>query len=124
MFKHLPLFALLFFPACASGNDGSHLPRPWEIPGAVIGGGIGNSLYKAKRRRVKSHITANFDAIMAQMPVGSGPQLERGFELAKIKAEKRPQLTREVLAHPEIYLEGTREEQVEKLTIAFMVHGD
>ncbi len=124
MFKHLPLFALLLFPACASANDGSHLPRPWEIPGAVIGGGIENSLYKARRGRVKAHVAANFDAIMAEMQAGYGPALERGFGLAKVKAEKRPQLIREVLSHPEIYLEGTRPEQIEKLTVAFMVHGD
>lgn len=124
MLRYLPLVVLLIFPACASGNDGSHLPRPWEVPGAVIGGGIENSLYKARRQRVKAHIAANFDAIMAEMPDGNGPALERAFELAKVRTDKRPQITSEVLTHSEIYLAGTRPEQIEKLTLAFMVHGD
>ena len=123
--KHLTL-SLIAAGLLASCNskDASHIPPIWEIPGAVIGGGIENAVYGAKRKRVEAHVSANFDAIIADMRSGSGPALARAFELAGVTEAKHDELIADILGNPDIYLEGPPAQNIENLVVAFMVHGD
>ncbi|HIO92263.1 MAG TPA: hypothetical protein EYG68_05380 [Leucothrix mucor] len=83
----LPVMVLLF-SACSS-NSASHLPSPFELPGAVIGSVFENATYGARRRRVESYVAKNYLAIRNDVRQGGGQTLEDAFNVAGIKGAKR-----------------------------------
>ncbi len=117
------MVAVVLLTGCAS-REASHLPPVWQIPGAVIGGGIENAVYGAKRKRVEAHVSANFNVLLTDMRNGSGPALTRAFELSGVNESKRDELIADILGHPDIYLVGPPAQNIERVVVAFMVYGD
>lgn len=102
----------------------SHIPPPWEIPGAVIGTTIGNARYEAKRKKVKTYLADHYDIILAQLNSGGGANVHEAYRLANVPAGELAKLTQELSTNPQIYLNGPPDQNIENMTVAIMVHGD
>ena len=101
----------------------SHIPPPWEIPGAVIGTTIGNARYEARRKKVKIYLADHYDIILVQLNSGDGKNVHEAYSLANVPAAEFTKLTQELSTNPEIYLNGPPEQNIERITVAIMVHG-
>ena len=115
------LLLALLLSACASGP--SHLPGIADIPG-VIGGGISEAAYKKRRARVKAHINRNYHALYQEIQTGGGPVFEHGCDIAQIPYPKRAHLFAELTNRPDIYWGGSRPDNIEMITVAFMAHSN
>lgn len=110
-----------FLTACTGT---SHIPPPWELPGAAAGAVIENATYGAKRKRVKAFVSENFNTLKAEILAGSGPALSKAFSLAGVPDKNQPTLIADLQSNPHIYFQNSDEENVEATTVAFMVYGD
>ena len=114
------LFGTTALIGCSS--DASHLPAPWEIPGAVVGNSIENAAYGARRKKLGAFIQKNYPALRNQLAIGGGPILSRAFDIAKIRPEHRQKVIDEINQHPEIYRTKDRAQNIEALVVTMMVH--
>jgi len=117
----LALICLALLTACSGA---SHIPPPWELPGAAAGAIFENAAYGAKRKRVKQFLSSNYDALKTDLETSSGPALRQAFELSHVPVERQPELISELQNHPEVYFANAREENLEAITVAFMVYGN
>ncbi len=115
------LLVLIMLTACARGP--SHLPGITDIPG-VIGGGVEEIAYKKRRAKVKAYIAANYDALYEEVQMSGGPVFETGCDIARIPYPKRAGLFSELKNRPDIFWSGSRNQNIEQITVAFMVYGE
>ena len=90
----------------------SHLPPPWELPGAALGSVIENAAYGARRERVAAYLTLNqFD--------------EGAMDIAGVPPDRRDEVVSEFTASPDIYLDKANPNRidVESVTVLLMVYG-
>ena len=116
------IFGAVF--VCAACSGASHIPPPWELPGAAAGSAIENARYNAKRKRVKSYLSDHYDELQTDLLIGHGPALSAALEEADVTGEKAAALVAEIRNNPDIYLKKSEAENIEALTVAFMVHSD
>jgi hypothetical protein len=124
--KRYLLLALMTAPlaACSTSNDGNMIGAPWQWPGAIVSGAVGNAIYDARRNRVKTHVSGNFDAISTEARAGGGPMMAEAARLAEVPQTRRAQLFAQMRDSHGVYFDKpTREEAIEAVTIAFMVYG-
>jgi hypothetical protein len=113
----------LLLSACS--NNASHLPSPFELPGALIGTVVENATYGARRQRVKQYVIANYPALRAEAAAGQGPYLDSVMNLAGISAaDKRAQVRREFQNDHAKYFPGetAATTDVEPIVVVLMVH--
>ena len=99
------------------GGEASHLPPPWQWPGAAIGSAVENAAYEERRRRVKAHVAATLPALEAEIAAGSGPGLDRAMALATVPPARRDEALAALRTTPRT------EDRAEALTVTLMVHG-
>lgn len=110
--------------ACASKGDGNMIGAPWQWPGAVIGSGVSNAIYTARRDRVAAHVGAHLEAISVEALAGGGRLIEEGARLAEVSLARKPELIAQLRdSHASFFDKPSRAEAVEAVTVAFMVHG-
>lgn len=118
---------LLFVGLCAlltsCSNGPSHIPAPWQLPGAAAGTVIENATYGRRRSRVKNFVRENWAPLQMNIDRGGGVVMENAFDLARIETAKRIDILTEIKTHPEIYRVGSLEDKIEMLTVTLMVHG-
>lgn len=86
--RNILSYILIFFlNACT--NNTSHLPSPIELPGAIIGSAIENTIYSAKRRKVENYVAEHYLAIRQDALQGGGESLGGVLDSARIKGNKR-----------------------------------
>jgi hypothetical protein len=100
------------------------MPAPHQIPGAAIGSVIENGRYKSRRQKVKAAIQPHLDFILTEADRGGGPTFNMTCQTARVSPAKCAELARQISIDAHIYKTGYPEEQIEKLTVAFMVYGD
>jgi len=121
--KHIFAIGLILVgPAACTGA--SHIPPPWEIPGAVIGTTIGNARYEAKRNKVKTALTENYGYILQELRMGQGPYFTHACSLARVASADCINVHQEIISNPDIYLSRSPDENIESMTVAIMVHGN
>jgi len=118
------IIALFFASLLSACSCASHIPPPWELPGAAIGSAIENAGYSAKRKRLKQFLADNFDELKSDIDLSGGAALTKAYALSNIPAETQSSLLSEFQTHPEIYFQKSAEENLEAVTVAFMVYGD
>ena len=111
------LLPTLMLAACA-GNEANHIPHPLALPGAVVSTAVGNSLYNAKRNKVKAYVAVNLAQLDAEIAQGGGPGLTHAMGLAGVPVAQHPALAARLHADRSLY-----QGDAEALTIALMVHG-
>jgi len=89
------LFILLLFVGCSS-KEASHLPSLWELPGAIIGSTIENSVYGYKRTKVKQYIITYYDVLRDEIKKGNGIHLDALLKKANIDASSRMRVKKEL----------------------------
>ena len=77
-------FIVLLFVGCSS-KDANHLPSLWELPGAVIGSAVENSVYAHKRSNVKQYIITHYDVLRQEVKAGDGVHLNAVLNKANIR---------------------------------------
>lgn len=104
----------------------SHLPAPWELPGAVLGNAIDNATYGARRGRVVAYLTENASVLRSELAVGAGIHNDRVMDLAGIPLDRRQVVNAEFRASPNIYLGKSPAEilDIEAVTVLLMVNGN
>ncbi|SMX35256.1 hypothetical protein [Actibacterium lipolyticum] len=112
------LLPTLLLAACA-GGEASHIPHPLALPGAAISTAVENSVYNAKRSKVKTFVTAHLPQIEAEIIQGGGPTLTQAMALAKVPADRQPELVARLGEDIDLY-----RADAEALTVALMVHGN
>ena len=116
------LFCLLLLASC---TQTSHVPAPWQLPGAAVGTAIDNAMYGSRRNKVKTFIQNNYASLKADVTADQGETLSELFKIANVKS-KQTELLKE-LQNPEsayVVNASLSEEGLEKLTVAVMVHSD
>lgn len=108
----------------ACSTDPSHIPPLHQIPGAAVGSAIENTRYKARRNKVKASIQPHLDFILSEADSGGGTTFSMTCKLAHVRTPKCAKLAQQISQDTHIYMVGTVEERIEKLTVAFMVYGD
>ena len=105
-----------------AGCDMGHLGNPILWPGMIVGGGIENATYNARRKRVEDHVNAHQADIISDVRAGGGPALTTGMNLAAVHPSTRPELLRVLRDEVDNYTPDTPQAR-EQLVIVFMVHG-
>jgi hypothetical protein len=105
------------------GCDMGHLGNPVMWPGMVVGGGIENASYNARRKRVSGHIMAHQAEILADIRAGGGPALTTGADLARVPDAVRPEMIRIMQSDIAKFTPDTAQAR-EQLVVWFMVHGN
>ena len=113
------LIILSLLSACASTDAPSHVPNPLALPFLAIENGLSNASYNARRQKVSRYVRAHFEAIKQETGTSNTPHLTHAMTLARVPAQRRQSLLREVTQHPEIYQLA----DPEPLIVALMVHG-
>ena len=108
---------------CQSGGA-SHIPAPWQYPGAAISNVIENTAYKARRRKVERFTSDNYKEIVANIQNSGGAALTHGLGLARVPVSRHSEFWAAIMDDPNIYFNGPRERNIERLVVAFMVHGN
>ena len=117
------LITLAILPVALAGCDPtqpSHIPNPIQLPGAVIGTGIENTFYNARRKRVSGFVMANYAGLVTEIKAGQTPLAHIAMDIARVPAPSWPVLFDELRSNPDIYLSG----DPEKMVVAFMVYGN
>lgn len=109
---------LLVFAGLAACAEPSHIPNPILLPGAAISTAVENSVYNARRSKVKSYVQDNQIAVESDMRAAEGPNLTQAMTLAKVPEAEQTALAQLLRADQHIYLGDP-----EALTVALMVHG-
>lgn len=88
MWRGLILLALM-----GCGTEANHLGSPlsWAVSGPVSL--VENSVYDARRRAVAGFLADHRDAVLADVDTGGGPALDAAFDLARVPAPQRGQVT-------------------------------
>ena len=118
------VFALACFSLTACQTGPSHIPPVYELPGAALGSAVEKSRYKTRRNKVKASIRPHLDFILAEADLGGGPTFSLSCKVARVSPSQCTALARQISTDAHIYKTGTPLEQIEKLTVAFMVYGD
>lgn len=105
---------LPFIAACT--NQPSHIPNPLVLPAVGVSTAVENTLYGARRGKVKRYVAANWDALQTDITKGSGAALTAAMDTARVPPAKRPPLIHELRAH------AVHRASPENLTVALMVH--
>ena len=105
------------------GCDMGHLGNPVMWPGMVVGGGIENASYNARRAQVANHVDAHQGAILGDIRAGGGPALTTAADLARVPVAVRPEMTRIMQSDITKFTPDTLPAR-EQLVIWFMVHGN
>ena len=105
-----------------SACDMGHLGNPVMWPGMVVGGGLENAGYNARRGKVKAHVNAHHSDILADIQRGGGPALSEGADLARVPKAARAEMLR-VLKQDYIKFSPDTDQAREMLVIWLMVHG-
>jgi hypothetical protein len=116
------LIPLFWLTACQTGP--SYIPPVHQLPGAAIGSIFENARYAARRDKVKASIAPHLDLILSEAERGGGPTMDMSCGVAKVSPLKCAELARQISQDADIYKAGSVDERLEKLTVAFMVHGD
>ena len=84
-------YYVLIFPILISGcsNDASHLPSPFELPGAILSSAIENATYNTKRKNVEAYVGKHYLAIRDDAYQGGGKTLEGAFDAAGLRGSNR-----------------------------------
>lgn len=104
------------------GCDMGHLGNPLMWPVNAVGSAVENSVYSARRNRVKTYISTHYSALILELKATAGPIFLETARLAgvpqsriaKLYDESRSDLTR---------LTADIAQNVEKLTVTYMVYG-
>ena len=96
---------LLLLSACS--NNASHLPSPFELPGAIIGSVFENTRHNARQRRVEAYVTQHYLDIRQDVKKGGGKALEGALNAAKIKAAKRDATKKDFITNQDVYFKNT-----------------
>jgi len=104
------------------GCDMGHLGNPVMWPGMVVGGGIENASYNARRARVAEHVEAHQGDILGDIRAGGGPALTTGADLARVPIAARPEMIRIMQSYVAKFTPDTPPAR-EQLVVWFMVHG-
>lgn len=113
-----PLMILLVVGTTGCGTGPSHLPNPVLLPGQAVTTGFENAAYNARRNRVSTHVEAHHALIMSDVVAGTGPQLTKAMDLARVAPARRPALTQVMQEDMALYRRDP-----EALVVALMVHG-
>lgn len=107
-FSVLGMLGLL--TACDAGPN--HLGNPLLLPVRALGAVAENSVYDARRSRVRSYLIANAGAVRQ----ADAPTVETLWELAGVPAERRSFVIRDLQAL------GFGPDWAEQATVTVMVH--
>lgn len=105
------------------GCDMGHLGNPVMWPGMVVGRGIENATYNARRARVSEHVETHQSDILADIRAGGGPALTTGADLARVPPMARPEMIRVMQSDIAKFTPDTPQAR-EQLMVWFMVHGN
>ena len=105
------------------GCDMGHLGSPVIWPEMLVGSGIENASYKARRRQVSGQVAVQYEAILADILAGGGPALTRTADLARVPPAQRPALIRIMQSDMDKFTPDTPEART-RLVVWFMVHGE
>ena len=108
---------------CQSGGA-NHIPPPWQYPGAAIGSVIENTAYKARRRKVERFTADNYEAVVTDIQSGGGATLTHVLGISRVPLSRHPELRVAIMDDPNIYFSGPRPQNIERLVVAIMVHGN
>lgn len=109
---------------CGCSTGPSHLPAPWELPGAVVTTTVGNAVYGARRKKVASYLSENINAIASDVRAGYGPHLQTLYDVAKVRSKQGELLSELKRGYGEYFPPQPIPESLERLTVAVMVHSD
>ena len=87
--KYLIFTPLLILLNACSNNEASHLPSPIELPGAIIGSVIENTVYQSRRNKVEAYVSKHYLAIRDDAYRGGGKTLEGAFDAAGLRGSNR-----------------------------------
>ena len=116
--RPIGLMMILMLGACDMG----HLGNPVMWPGMVVGGGLENASYNARRGKVKAHVNAHHSDILADIQRGGGPALSTGADLARVPKAARAEMLR-MLKQDYAKFSPDTDQAREMLIIWLMVHG-
>lgn len=105
-----------------AGCDMGHLGNPVMWPGMVVGSGIENATYGARRKKVETHVATNQGEILTDIRSDGGPALTTGMDLARVPSADRPKLLRVLKEDIAKFTPGTPQAR-EQLVVWLMVHG-
>jgi len=120
------LYCLVFclFPITGCTQT-SHIPAPWQLPGAAVGSVIENTIYEARRNKVKAYIQANYLSLKDETANNGGNVYSKLCEIANVDKNKETLLLELQNSELNYFLEDVvTEEVLEKITVTIMVHSD
>ncbi len=95
------LFFVLSLTACS--REANHLPSILELPGAVIGSAVENTVYNSRRKKVEAYIAKHYLAIRQDVAQQSGPALEGALESAGLTALQRADAKQDLINNQALY---------------------
>lgn len=117
------LTLLLILGGCSAPGAASHVPPLVLWPLAAAQSAVSNSVYDARRNRVKEHAGARYSMILRDADLGAGPALARAAELANVPASKQVALVQSLRSPGPHRNAPSLPERVEAMTVILMVHG-
>lgn len=124
---------LIGLSGCTGKQNASHVPPLWQWPTAAIGTAIGNGVYDVRRNRTKRYLTKHYhvvrDSVMAdRFWAILSPHFLDACDVARVNSANCSKLRHQLRQDKHLYFtekpnELPSAEQIENLTIAFMVHG-
>jgi hypothetical protein len=87
---------IILLLACCSSKEASHLPSLWELPSAIIGTTIENTMYGYKRSKVKKYVITHYNILKYEIQSGEGIHLDTLLENANIKISKRAEVKKKL----------------------------
>ena len=115
-------FNILVLPFLLAGCDMGHLGNPLMWPAMAVGSAVENSVYSARRSKVKSHISANYPALVNEIKTTAGPVFTKTARLAGVPKERIPSLYTDLKSDIG-RLTSDIPTNIEQLTVTFMVYG-
>ena len=88
---------LVFFCLQGCSREASHLPTILSLPKALVTTTIENSIYNARRNKVKEYVVANYDALKTEVRKGQGVHLDELLLVSDVvnKNQVKKQLQRD-----------------------------
>ncbi len=103
MKKHQKSLYLLVFLLSGCSHKASHLPSILELPGAVVGSAIDNTIYNNKRKKVEDYVAEHYLALRKDVAQQSGTALEGALNHAGLKGEPRRQAKQDLINNQALY---------------------
>lgn len=119
------LIAICLMPGLGLGLaacDMGHLGNPLIWPVAVVGSGVENAHYGARRKQVSRHVAAHHAAMITDIVAGGGPALTIAADLAGISKQRRPELVASLQRDIAKFTPNAAKPR-ELLVVWLMVHG-